>query len=294
MSTLTTSEATRSATFSPASVPGPTRSGLPDGQMIDLFGHALVPASPSLRRGTGKVLQTSAICGHISSASSASAALQSYLVSRLKQRFNTDGSILFRLTWKEKVTPSGLSVSLLRARARRISDKDYGSWPTPTTRDYKDTGGLNKSMVRKDGKLRKDTVPRIADLAGWPTSTSTDARRGEKYHIFAPNMTMNMASQLAAWPTASATDGQRAGTGITAGMTGVSLTQMAKMAGPARLTACGQMLTGSSAETESGGQLNPAHSRWLMGLPPEWDDCAPMATRSMRRQRQPSSTPICL
>jgi hypothetical protein len=49
--------------------------------------------------------------------------------------------------------------------------------------------------------------------------------------------------------------------------------------GPARLTHLGQMLIGSTAGMESGGQLNPAHSRWLMGYPAAWDQAAPSKRR---------------
>ena len=35
-------------------------------------------------------------------------------------------------------------------------------WATPATRDWKDTGDLSTSMVRQDGKVRMDTVPRQA------------------------------------------------------------------------------------------------------------------------------------
>ncbi|MCD9229603.1 methyltransferase, partial [Ralstonia pseudosolanacearum] len=59
--------------------------------------------------------------------------------------------------------------------------------------------------------------------------------------------------------------------------------------GPARRTALGEMLTGSCAAMDAGGQLNPVHSRWLMALPPEWDAYAPMATPSALRRRKHSS-----
>jgi hypothetical protein len=57
---------------------------------------------------------------------------------------------------------------------------------------------------------------------------------------------------------------------------------------PARLTASGELLTGSSAGMENGGQLNPELSRWLMSYPPEWDACGVMAMQSLPRRRKRS------
>jgi len=45
----------------------------------------------------------------------------------------------------------------------------------------------------------------------------------------------------------------------------------------------GPMPTGSGAEMENIGQLNPAHSRWLMGFPAEWDSCGATAMQSFRK-----------
>lgn len=105
------------------------------GRIADLYGLAPAPASHSAWLAWVVGLTTSGTFGPSGSTSSSSAALRSSLVSRLKQRLGTAGSTLFKLTWKESVTPSRLSVSLLRASARRTSDSACGSWPTPIVND---------------------------------------------------------------------------------------------------------------------------------------------------------------
>jgi hypothetical protein len=137
-------------------------------------------------------------------------------------------------------------------------------------------------------------------LAGWPTPGAKDGDKSVRSPEGAAKEAerkgwMNdlcTAAIAAGWPTPQTQDSSGGGQAKRAmGETrhGSNLNDFAMLAGPARLTASGEMLTGSTAGTKSGGQLNPAHSRWLMGLPPAWDACAPTATRLSRRSPPSSS-----
>ena len=207
ISALTTSPDTTAYTFSPGSQSGTSPSIWPGGEAAG-YGQCHVPASLSARQAKAAGLMTSGTCARLPSISSASADLGRALASRLQAKTALRGSTLYKLTWKERVTPSGRSIPALRASALPRSGSVSTGWPTPTTRDWKD-GSCAAANVPLNGLLG-----RVAWLYGDGTAKS--------------------------------------------------------------------------------GSLNPALSRWLQGIPQEWDAFAPMETRLTRSRPKPSSAPTSM
>jgi len=120
---------------------------------------------------------------------------------------------------------------------------------------------MSETGTNPDGSTRSrlDQLPRVVGLVAWATPQASD----EKWRYST---------------AAAATRRQESGKQMC-----VEAEALLVQATDSGLTAIG-----SPAATEKPGQLNPAHSRWLMGYPPEWDACAPTAMPSSRKSRKPS------
>ena len=253
-----TSTDSRNATSSPESASGVTHSVSPVGVIAILSGQDHVRASLSARQAKAAGLLTSGTYGRRGSISLSSAALSQSLANRLRTRLSMAGSTLFTMTWKELTTPSGRRISRLRASVLRKSGSGFTSWPYPVANDAK---GSDYTYSRGDHSR--------------------------------PALKLGGAAKLASWPAPRMSDGEKAVRTLEG-----SLREIARKGSPqdlcqaAMLGASGEMLNGSTAETTNTGQLNPAHSRWLMGLPPVWDVCGVTAMQSLPSKRRCSSKPV--
>ena len=244
-------------TYSLELASGITLYAWPDGRVTDQSGRLAARASLSARQAKALGLMTSGTCGLTPNGSSSSAALSNSLVSKLRAATQTLGSTLYTLTWKPWATPSGVSRFRLRASVRRISETALTGWPTPQARDHFPAHTPEYIAAKKAQGHGMANLNDAVTLAGWTTPSARD------------------------WKDTPGMTAQRDGKDRVD-----QLPRQAFLAGPARLTASGDMLTGSDAAMESGGQLDPAHSRWLMGLSQEWDDCAPTETPSMLKRQK--------
>lgn len=295
-SPLTTSRVTPMLISSPGSADGPSPSSLPDGQMTDLFGQVVAPASRSARREKRKASKTIGTSGLSGSGLSDPAGLTLFSGSRshpqkLSERslrllslsrfgrgsllermlspsnlpnrgpFTTGlaGSILFAQKWKQSVTPCGRKYWAHTASVRRISGNDCGSWPTASARDWKSSASNQHGInARPLNEVVRLVKSTATHMGGMDLEAAATLSILGPISSGSPAQTENKG-QRDAWSTPRAN----------------------KRGFPDA--------HGSQEKPQGKGQLNPLFSLWLMGFPPEWLSCAPQATRLSRKSRRSSS-----
>jgi len=155
---------------------------LQDGNQADPFGQGRPRVSLSVAQELTPRSMTSATYGLPGTTSSGSADLGQFLVSRLQHLSSTGGSTERRQIWQQRSTDLGLSYYRLQVSMPRTVENGYSLWPTPATRDYKDSGDLDKSRWRKDGKERNDTAPRVAFGAHQLSTAATKSTEQPHYN----------------------------------------------------------------------------------------------------------------